>query len=326
MALCPYCGVPTDPSNSFCTQCGALLPSIPAPPAIPPPPYIPPARRYPLPVVGLIVFVIAALLVAAAIAWVAIGPQGPPFGPAKPAVSLGGAAYAGSNILIAVAYASSNLAASNYRMALQIYGYQSGTVQVPTTSGYSGGTTLSAGGYPFYVFWMDYNNDGALSTGDTFILNSLGGTLPSNSTGSFLLMWSDGSVLSQATFGSPPITIPTAVLGSVSHTSNTSVLVGVTSVSPAYPASYFRIELLVANSSSGSVSMPTYGNGMVNVTVAGHEFLVIWYDLGSNGLVDGGDAFNITSPGVFWPPTGTSMGFFLEWTDGTVLASVYWSA
>lgn len=121
----------------------------------------------------------------------------------------------------------------------------------------------------------------------------------------------------------PPVTRPV-----VSMTLNTISTVGadllVNGIQPATSPTNLKVNIEV-NASFGT---PTALGGAGNTTyvfVAGNPYAVIWQNVGGSGNVAGGDHFVVVYPsGAGAPSPGTTVTFFLIWSDGSTLATVMW--
>lgn len=236
--------------------------------------------------------------------------------------------YVGAAATLTVGYAYPPTSPLAFLVSLGVNGTTSAAVPMPTVSGIGAGVTVSPLGYVFRIDWVDEDSDGRLSTGDTFTITSLQNPAPCCLTETFtILRQADGGMVTSISFGGPPVpsVIPVVALGTPSRGTPTNVNVPVTYVDPATPPEYLRYQIVVGGSASALAPVEPYGY-LSNVSVAGGEYVVAWYDTTSDHLVDAGDAFNITLVSGSWPAAGTSMGFYLEWQDGTVLASALWTS
>jgi hypothetical protein len=199
---------------------------------------------------------------------------------------------------------------------------------MPTASGIGSGSLVTPAGYPFRIDWSDSDFDGMLSSGDVFTITPTRIPPPCCLYETFsVLRQVDGSVVATVSFsGQPgPAVIPVVSLGSPSRGTSTNLYVPVSYVDPPTYSGHLRYQLVIGSVATGVI--PVQPSGLVsNVSIAGGEYIVAWYDNNVDSLVDSGDAFNVTMVYGTWPSPGTAMGFYLEWEDGTELASATWSA
>ena len=98
----------------------------------------------------------------------------------------------------------------------------------------------------------------------------------------------------------------------------------VASAQPAVAASNYKLNFGIGTNTGTAVSMGTNG---VNTTVAvpgqtPASVGVKWTDLGGTGQVKGGDILTIAFPSA--PATGTSLTFYLIYSDGSQVQSQQW--
>jgi flagellin-like protein len=98
----------------------------------------------------------------------------------------------------------------------------------------------------------------------------------------------------------------------------------VASAQPAVAASNYKLNFGIGTNTGTAVSMGTNG---VNTTVAvpgqtPASVGVKWTDLGGTGQVKGGDILTIAFPSA--PTTGTSLTFYLLYSDGSQIQSKQW--
>ncbi len=98
----------------------------------------------------------------------------------------------------------------------------------------------------------------------------------------------------------------------------------VASAQPAVAASNYKLNFGIGTNTGTAVSMGTNG---VNTTVAvpgqtPASVGVKWTDLGGTGQVKGGDILTIAFPSA--PATGTSLTFYLLYSDGSQIQSKQW--
>jgi len=237
--------------------------------------------------------------------------------------------FAGFAATVPIAYASVATSPQSFLVNLAVNGTAGMAVPMPTTSGIGAGVVLSPLGYSFRIDWSDVDYDGKVSTYDTFTITPTWGPPPCCLYETFYILWqADGSLVAQISFyaQAPPSTIPTVQLGTTSRGTATNVYVPVIDVAPTASPAYFRFQLVIDTNWSQPTPLWTNGSGAPNVSLDGGAYIVAWYDYGYDGLLDAGDAFNITMITGTWPPSGTFMAFYLEWEDGTVLAVASWAA
>ena len=235
--------------------------------------------------------------------------------------------FHGTAATVAVGYVSTPISPRYLLVNLAVNGTEGTAVPMPATSGIGSGPVVNPAGYPFRIDWSDVDGDGRVSTGDVFTISPITAWPPCCAYETFIILWQpDGSLVAQLSFYGAPVLPPAVLLGAVSRGSPTNVYVPVQNVAPPTAPSHFQVQLRVDANWSGVVSLPLPGWPVVNLSVGGGEYVVAWYDNDYDGLVDAGDAFNITLGTGTWPLANTSMAFFLEWWDGTILAVATWSA
>lgn len=103
--------------------------------------------------------------------------------------SFSGASY---NTTFAVAGSSQTVTIPNYRFLLKVGGASS-----PRTDFAASRTAaiVTVNGTSYRVTWTDLNGGGALTQGDTITVSGNGVSLPPNILFDFLLLWTDGSLL-----------------------------------------------------------------------------------------------------------------------------------
>ena len=151
------------------------------------------------PVIATILMV-AITVVLAAVLYVMVSGllTGP--GPTKPFVTFSTAQLAQGNATISVAQVSQTVAPDNYRVNLQV-GATPGTAVAMPTSGNSASVTV--GGTTYRVYWTDIGGEGTFNAGDTFRVTGNGVALPSNSSFTLYLLWSDGSQIQTVAWNTP---------------------------------------------------------------------------------------------------------------------------
>ncbi len=319
MLRCPTCGGLVEPMFTYCPACGTKQPELQPPEGAPP-------RGKEMPWLLPVLAVIAGAMVLAGVgAYYLVQPTLTP--PTNLVVELLQPSFVGSVATVTVGYANPAIAPQAFLVSLSVNSSSGAAVPMPTTSGIGAGVTVTPLGYPFRIDWSDVDYNGKLSTGDTFTITPLL-NLPCCLYETFaILRQVDGGLVATVSFSAPPgpAVMPTVSLGPASRGTSTNVYIPVNYVNPATSTGYLYFQLVVG--ASATPLTPLQPDGLVaNVSIGGGEYIVAWYDSTYDGLFDSGDAFNITLVGGMWPTTGTSMGFYLEWYDGTTLASATWTA
>ncbi len=317
MGRCPTCSSPVEARYAYCPACGTKQPEAYARPVTKEMPWL-------LPLVAALV---AIALVAGVGAYYALQP-GPPTAPANLNVNLLQPYFVGSSATINVAYVNPPTNPEALLVSLSVNGTAGAAVPMPTTSGLGQGVTVTPLGYPFRIDWTDVDADAKLSTGDTFTITPLfSPSLCCMYQVFSLLRAIDGTFVASVTFYGPPApaVIPVVSLGTPVRGASTNVWLPVNYVDPATPASHLRFQIVVGSSASPITPVQVAWT-VSNASVSGSQYVVVWYDSNSDSLVDAGDGFNMTLAAGPWPASGTSMGFYLEWEDGTTLASATWTA
>ncbi len=318
MGRCPSCGSPVDARYSFCPACGTRLAE--------PSPRPSPGKGTPW-LLPLIAAILAGILIAGVGAYYALQPV-PPTAPADLTVSLLQPYFVGAVATINVGYVYPATSPQALLVSLSANGTTGAAVPMPATSGIGQGVTVTPGGYPFRIDWTDADSNGKLSTGDTFTITPIPSPPPCCLYQTFtLLRGTDGSWVAAVSFYGPPApaVIPVVSLATPVHGTSTNVWIQVNYVDPATDPVHLRFQIVVGSVASPITYVQIAWTGS-NASVGGGEYLVVWYDTNSDALVDAADGFNLTLVGGSWPASGTAMGFYLEWEDGTTLASATWTA
>lgn len=109
----------------------------------------------------------------------------------------------------------------------------------------------------------------------------------------------------------------------ISTRSSLSVTVLVTGIVPAVAPSNFKANLLVNTTYGTPVSLPTVSGGVAALSVSSvGTFLLTWQDVGGDGLVSGGDGFQLAYPAPI--AAGTTMALIFIWTDGSTISTITW--
>jgi hypothetical protein len=273
------------------------------------------------------VIVAATVLLAATFAFSLGRPQsGPPHGSVL--INFEGPDYFGSLATLTAIYASPAVSPSSFLLYLVANGSGATPAGMPMVSGIRNAELLvsPAGGY--YVYWTDSDGNSLLSTGDTLTIYPGQPPVVCCQTLSLYLLWAaDESTITEATFGPYPVLSPppSITLGAAVRGAPNNVWISVASASAPYLSSYFLASMTVAGNASVRVPVQPYGLAS-NLTVAGGEYVVAWYDLNDDLVLNSGDAFNVTLASGSWPASGTEMGFELWWYNDTELAAVWWTA
>ncbi len=321
MLRCPPCGALVESSFAYCPACGARQPAAPPSRA-----EAPAGQNMPWLLPLLAVLVASMILIGVVAYYYAPGPSVTP--PPSLVVDLLSPYYVGAAATIAVSYVYPATPPQAFLVSLSVNGTAGAAVPMPTASGIGFGNVVTPLGYPFRIDWSDVDSNDLLSTGDSFTITPLRSPPPCCLYETFaILRQNDGGLAASVSFSSPAgvAVIPVVSFGTPSRGTPTNLWIPVNYVDPGTAPDYLRYQIVVGGNASATA--PVYPYGYVgNVSVAGGEYIVAWYDSSYDALVDAGDAFNITLVSGSWPATGTPMGFYLEWYDGTTLASATWTA
>lgn len=154
------------------------------------------------PVVAEILLVAITVVLAAVIYIMASGMLGPHATPA-PVVALAGPnPYTGGsyNASFVVADASQSVTIVNYRFNLRV-GLIFGNATAFAVSGVA--ATLRVNGTTYRVTWTDVDGGGTLTQGDAITVAGNGVSLPVRTSFDLILVWNDGSQLTQQPWTSP---------------------------------------------------------------------------------------------------------------------------
>ncbi|HYY47711.1 MAG TPA: archaellin/type IV pilin N-terminal domain-containing protein, partial [Thermoplasmata archaeon] len=100
----------------------------------------------------------------------------------------------------------------------------------------------------------------------------------------------------------------------------------IASAQPAVAATNYKVNFGIGTSVGTAVNMGTSNvNTTVTVTGASPSSVgVKWTDVGGGGQVKGGDIFTIAFPSA--PASGTSLTFYLLYSDGSSIQQQVWQA
>ncbi len=125
------------------------------------------------------------------------------------------------------------------------------------------------------------------------------------------------SISSQSVSTSPYVVLSPAKL------ENGVAVITVSGASRDVPASSYRANLQVGSAFGKPVGLAASGQ-RATVAVSGVSYAITWTDVGNAGVLVQGDP--ITVAAVNGPlPAGTAFGFYLIWSDGSVVQSVAWT-
>jgi hypothetical protein len=99
----------------------------------------------------------------------------------------------------------------------------------------------------------------------------------------------------------------------------------IAAASSALSPSNYRVSLSVGGETGVATDAPL-GDGWsyrVYVQVGFNYYGIDWTDIGGEGTLNAGDLYMVSIANGTWP-SGTSMTFYLLWSDGTQIASVSW--
>jgi len=154
------------------------------------------------PVIATILMV-AITVVLAAVLYVMVSGFLPPIGGNKPLVAFDTTVTPSSgNATLEIASASEPpRSPSNYRVNLEVGAVAGGAVAMPTTTGAF--VLVDVGGTTYQVQWTDIGGGGTVNAGDRFLVAGNGIPLPSTTSFTLFLIWSDGSVIAQRAWTTP---------------------------------------------------------------------------------------------------------------------------
>lgn len=287
------------------------------------PPY-PKDRTIPIIVIVVILVVCIPIVLAGALYLMVSGLVGAPPAPAGPqkpivVVSLGTSTATSMDILAAAVQPPTGYL--SFRVNLGV-NYTYGTAASLRPSGFP--TDVLVGSAVYTVTWMSPSGSNLVTSGDVFRIGYPSPVPPAGTTATFVLIWTDGSSVTQATF-----TIeskPTVILISTKITDGVDVLV---SISPPTNPGYFRLNLenLSAPAYGTPKAMPTISGSSVTITVGSGigqtTFSIVWQNPSGTGELTSGDHFVIThTSGAY--SAGTQFAFLLLWNDDSTLVSASW--
>ena len=118
------------------------------------------------------------------------------FPPPRPSVTFDDPEPIADGFAFGVAAVSRLESASRYQVLLRVN--ESGGTAV----GLSSNMTFTVGGLTYAVVWIDSGGEGLLTVADRFLVTRAGGFLPSTQH-TFLLLWTDGSIIRALTYRTP---------------------------------------------------------------------------------------------------------------------------
>jgi FlaG/FlaF family flagellin (archaellin) len=119
---------------------------------------------------------------------------------------------------------------------------------------------------------------------------------------------------------------PLVTFGGVTKQNTVTWTFSVASAQPAVAVSNYKVNFGIGTSIGSAVNMGT-NNVNTTVTVTGatpSSVGVKWTDLGGGGQVKAGDIITIAFPSA--PAAGTTLTFYLLYSDGSQVQSVQWQA
>lgn len=122
---------------------------------------------------------------------------------------------------------------------------------------------------------------------------------------------------------SPGLTSKPVMTLAISTQSSLSATVLVTGIAPAVSPSNFKANIQVNTTYGTAVSLPTVSGGVATLSVPSvGTFLLTWQDADGDGLVSGGDRFQLTNRVAI--AAGTTMTLLFIWTDGSIVSAITW--
>lgn len=318
MATCPSCRAEVPETAQFCAQCGASV--GPSKTALPPRPSA--ARK------SLVVFLLAGILlgsvVVGTIAFALLATPGTTTVP-MPTATFGTASQLPYETHVPVGSMSVAYPPSNFLLRM---GDGSATSQYigmsgNLTNGDYGMMTMGADSYA--VFWMDRGIRGRLDAGDEFLVSPMHGSACPAGGVYLMLYWMNRTSLATSNFGFDCTSKVTMTLGTPSSMGmmNGSMTIPVNAVSAQVMPMNFMARVLVGSNLSYPVWMGM-GNG-TSIMMSGYasSFNMGWTDGDGSGTLSPGDRLFVGMPSMM--ASGVSMTMYLEWRDGSAVASASWT-
>lgn len=247
--------------------------------------------------------------------------------PSDLSISLGSPYWWGYAAAIPLSYVSVPIGPQAFRVNVAVNGTEGPAVAMPTEDGEGRGVSVFPPGYSFRIDWWDNDYNAKLSSTDVFTVAPTMATILCCITGTFSIRWAgNDALLAEAPIGPfTPNTPSTVRLGTVAR-SPTGASIPVVRASPPTPGTYFQFQLSIGYNWSPVYGLPLPNGPGGTVSLDGGAYHVGWSDTDNDQRVDGGDSFNVTMIAGTWPPTGTAMGFILQWYDGSTVAVATWNA
>jgi archaeal type IV pilus assembly protein PilA len=154
------------------------------------------------PVIATILMV-AITVVLAAVLYVMVSGLISPVGGNKPLVTFTSVTQASGNATIGVAGASQAVSPSNYKVNLAVAGTTGTAIAMPTTGGTFVSVTVGSPAVTYRVYWTDIGGEKTVNPGDQFRVTGNNIALPSATSFTFYLLWSDGSSIQSTPWSTP---------------------------------------------------------------------------------------------------------------------------
>ncbi len=191
MTFCGWCGAAIPPGDRFCSRCGRPVAGV-----------VPPARAngaVPILLILVVVVIVAFGVISAVLYNLTSGFVGTGPTSSKPVITLTVSKISGgADVLVAGIQPAA--APGNFKVNLE--DVSTGTfgpaANLPATPGLAFGLTIGSGGTgstTFSIVWQNPSGSGLVSQGDQFVITHVAGDYTSGITFAFILIWSDGSIL-----------------------------------------------------------------------------------------------------------------------------------
>jgi len=152
------------------------------------------------PVIATILMV-AITVVLAAVLYVMVSGLLTPVGSNKPVLTFAQPSLSSGNATVSIASTSQAVAASNYKLNLQVGTGTGAAAAMPTTSGSY--ASVVVGSTTYRVYWTDIGGEGTVNGGDTLRVTGNNVALTTGSSYTLFLLWSDGSQIQTAAWLTP---------------------------------------------------------------------------------------------------------------------------
>jgi len=147
------------------------------------------------PVIATILMVAITVVLAAVlyvmVSGLLVGP-----GASKPVLTFGTPTTSSGSTTVTIASVSQSVGRDNYRVNLRVNTTTGSAVALAPAGTAS---NVSVAGTTYAITWTDIGGEATVNAGDTFRITTAGG-LPSASTFTFFLLWSDGSQIQSSSW------------------------------------------------------------------------------------------------------------------------------